>query len=93
MSNTYRNGQPVNLKHHSCDSCNVLYINGHKSHEIGCPYAYKDYKVECKNCGKSFYPEFARQELCSNHCHADYYCLPCDCDDCQEFAELQAINN
>jgi len=88
---TYRNGEPINLEYHECDGCEVLYINGHKTHEAGCPFEWKDYKVECKNCDKLFYPEFDRQELCSNHCYADYWDLPCDCEFCIEL-ELELQN-
>jgi hypothetical protein len=85
---TYCNGEPITLG--NCDGCDVLYINGHKSHEIGCPYAWKDYQAECQNCGSAFYPEFDGQKFCNNHCYADYYNLPCDCDNCIQFAiELQ----
>lgn len=55
-----------------CQSCEVLYINGVKTHEIGCPEAWKDYKRECAWCGQKFLPEDRRQECCSDECAESY---------------------
>lgn len=47
-----------------CDSCEVLYINGVKTHEHGCPNAWKDYNKECRICRENFKPKFKAQEYC-----------------------------
>lgn len=56
-----------------CNSCEVLYINGIKTHEIGCPDSWKDYPTECKWCGQEFIPEEKHQECCSSECTENYY--------------------
>ena len=55
-----------------CESCNVLYINGVKCHEEGCPDAWKDYKLECPWCGKDFKPETKYQKCCSDDCAENF---------------------
>jgi hypothetical protein len=69
---TYRNGSPITLG--NCNSCDVLYINGRKCHEIGCPDSWQDYAIECKECGISFYPEERYQDCCSPECSEIYHC-------------------
>ena len=56
-----------------CASCEVLYVNGVKTHEIGCPDAWKDYERECKWCPTMFKPEHKDQEFCSDDCREAYY--------------------
>ena len=56
-----------------CDQCEVLYINGIKTHEIGCPEAWKDYTRECKWCGSEFTPEEKYQDCCCEDCAEAYY--------------------
>ena len=56
-----------------CDTCEVLYINGTKTHEHGCPEAWKDYKRECKWCGTEFTPESRWEEFCSEDCKVSYW--------------------
>ncbi len=56
-----------------CESCEVLYINGVKCHETGCPDQWKDYNKECKWCGSKFVPEEKQQECCSIECQQAYY--------------------
>jgi hypothetical protein len=51
-----------------CDSCEVLYINHVKCHEIGCPDAWKDYKNKCDWCGTEFVPEEKGQKYCCGSC-------------------------
>lgn len=51
-----------------CDSCEVLYINGVKCHETGCPEAWKDEVRECGWCGGDFQPEDRHQKYCSESC-------------------------
>jgi hypothetical protein len=52
-----------------CDSCEVLYINGVKCHELGCPDSWKDYLTECKWCGQEFQPEEQGQKFCDWECY------------------------
>lgn len=52
-------------KRKPCDQCNILYINGVRCHEIGCPEAWKDYTIECFECGCDFKPTEKHQRLCS----------------------------
>ena len=54
-----------------CQSCEALMINGVYCHEIGCPDAWKDYQVECYECGFEFQPEFKGQMIC-NECQSEY---------------------
>ena len=51
-----------------CNSCEVLYINGLKCHEHGCPDAWRDEIRECKYCGIKFKPEDPLQDCCSDEC-------------------------
>lgn len=55
-----------------CKSCEVLYINGVKCHEHGCPDAWKDKKKKCKWCGGTFTPEDSRQSFCDELCAEAY---------------------
>ncbi len=55
-----------------CKSCNVLYINHIKCHEISCPDAWMDYLVKCKWCGSEFKPEEAGQAFCDESCYYAY---------------------
>jgi len=65
-----------------CKSCEVLYINGVKCHETGCPDAWKDYERECLWCGQKFKPEERYQECCSHSCTVAYNGFDCDCAEC-----------
>lgn len=51
-----------------CNSCEVLYINGVKCHETGCPEAWKDQIFDCIWCGTEFTPEYKGQDYCSESC-------------------------
>jgi hypothetical protein len=51
-----------------CPSCQILYINGLRCHETGCPDAWKDELRSCKWCGAEFKPENEHQECCSHSC-------------------------
>jgi hypothetical protein len=55
-----------------CQSCQAVRINGRLCHEQGCPDAWKDYKVECKWCGKKFIPKDKYQICCSKSCFQSY---------------------
>jgi len=70
-----------------CSSCEVLYINGVKCHETGCPEAWKDYLRSCKWCGEDFKPEEKGQDCCSHSCTVAYHNFPCDCVECNPETE------
>jgi len=55
-----------------CHSCEVLYINGKRCHEIGCPDAWKDATRLCKWCGQPFKPETKAQTCCDDDCAESY---------------------
>ena len=65
-----------------CDSCDCLFINGHKCHEHGCPDAWKDQVRECAECGCEYTPEDKDQVFCSNHCGNLHTGSECGCDVC-----------
>ena len=60
----------------SCNSCEVLKINGVRCHERGCPDAWQDYERECGWCGSAFLPEESHQKCCDESCAAAYYGYP-----------------
>ena len=57
----------------SCNSCEIMYINGIRCHERGCPDAWKDKKRICKWCGCEFKPETKHQTACSEECAEAYF--------------------
>lgn len=60
----------------TCDSCQVMVINGHICHERGCPDAWKDEIRECKACGCEFHPDNDNQQFCDDNCYNMYYGYP-----------------
>ena len=59
----------------SCDSCQVVMINGIRCHETGCP----EMERSCKECGFLFVPgKGESRSFCSGSCQASYYGLECD---------------
>ncbi len=50
----------------SCDSCQLVRIQGVLCHERCCPCAWKDEKTECQSCGCEFIPEEKGQKLCDS---------------------------
>ena len=52
--------------------CEILNINGIRTHETGCTEAWKDYDRNCKWCGQAFRPEERYQQLCSDDCAECY---------------------
>lgn len=60
-------------KMHSCDSCQLIRINGIICHEIGCPDSWKDKSRECKWCGADFIPEDRDQHFCEESCAESYH--------------------
>ena len=47
-----------------CPSCEILYINGIRTHETGCPEAWKGSPRPCFQCGYDFIPEERFQNVC-----------------------------
>ena len=70
MRTHYRNGDEITLVHNGCDGCDILSINGKLSHENGCPFSWKDYKIPCCICGYDFIRS-DRNELRCADCIAD----------------------
>jgi len=70
-----------------CHSCELLRINGHVTHEIGCPDAWRDNVRKCKWCGTKFLPEESYQECCSHSCIVSYTGIDCNCEECRAEAE------
>lgn len=56
-----------------CDQCAVMMVNGVRVHEAGCPVAWREYAVECHECGRDFVPAFRTQRVCED-CAADAGC-------------------
>lgn len=56
-----------------CESCEMLNINGVNCHELGCPDAWKDYKIKCHWCGCTFTPTEDGQDCCCKECAESYY--------------------
>lgn len=55
-----------------CNSCDCVFVNGHKCHELGCPESYKDQIRTCKWCGQEFEPEDSNQICCNDECYQNY---------------------
>jgi len=60
-----------------CSSCSPSIINGHFCHEQGCPDSWMDengvdYPIECKECGREFYPHLKYVKFCSSLCENIY---------------------
>jgi hypothetical protein len=59
-----------------CDSCEAVRINGVLCHEHGCPEAWRDHKIECRECGTRFVPEVKGQQFCDDDCYRTYNGIP-----------------
>lgn len=59
----YRNGDPITLSC-GCDSCSPIRVNGVLCHEAGCRDAWRDYQVDCRECGFEFYPVHRGERIC-----------------------------
>lgn len=57
----------------TCDDCNILVINNHPCHELGCPSAWKGIPRPCLNCGSEFIPESYAQDICDGSCREMYW--------------------
>ena len=75
----YRNGDPITLLC-GCDGCRPSRINGVLCHETACPDAWRDYAVECFECGRSIYPETREESLAGRH----FVCADCRNEDCDD---------
>lgn len=47
-----------------CPQCVAVAINGVPTHETGCPEAWRDYAVRCRECGCDFTPTERQQAVC-----------------------------
>ena len=71
MATTYKTVKATRTRV-TCDSCDVLVINGHVCHEQGCPDRWRHTNRACKWCGQGFKPEERWQECCSESCAESY---------------------
>lgn len=63
----YRNGDEITaFLRWGCDSCSPSMVHGTICHELGCPNAWRDYTVECFQCGCDFYPTERWQRTCED---------------------------
>ena len=58
----------IKYKTPACDACQVLVINNHVCHELGCPETWKTEIRRCRCCGDSFQPENRYQRYCCDDC-------------------------
>lgn len=72
-----KTGKVERHEEHSCDSCELIRINGVVCHETGCPDAWQDSTRECFDCGIEFIPAELYQRLC---------------DDCQAVADFESLS-
>ncbi len=76
------------VREYSCDSCQLVRINGVVCHETGCPEAWKDEIRECKECGSDFTPEERWQKCCGHSCQVSYSGASCVCEECDPFWQM-----
>lgn len=50
----------------ACDSCQMISIQGVPCHETGCPDAWQETMIECRECGFNFYRDERYQTTCSD---------------------------
>ena len=67
----------------SCQSCEMISINGMACHETGCPDAWRDRPRVCRECGFDFRPTERVQMYCSPCCAAAAYGMQCECPECE----------
>ncbi|MHA1146459.1 MAG: hypothetical protein ACTSRW_17105 [Candidatus Helarchaeota archaeon] len=65
----YNNGDDISLQENGCSGCSPTMINGVLCHETGCPESWRDYEIECTECGCDFQPEDSNQVLCNDCQH------------------------
>jgi len=61
------------LARKTCDSCQMVTIQGLPCHETGCPDAWRDEWRDCYNCGCEFRPATKHQKCCDEECQQSYY--------------------
>lgn len=66
MRTKYRNGDHLTLIHTNCDGCTPSVVLGQLCHEAGCPDAWRDKKLACRECGCDFYPQDRHQRVCED---------------------------
>lgn len=69
-----------------CPQCQILYINGLRCHETGCPLSHEGTTRECVECGRRFTPDQGFQHWCDDQCWRAYQGLPCP-DDWHGYAD------
>ena len=57
----------------SCNQCEIMYINGVRCHETGCPAAWEDETRDCEWCGSEFVPAERYQVCCDESCAESYF--------------------
>jgi hypothetical protein len=62
----YRNGDEIGRSMGGCNGCTPVKVNGVLCHEQGCPDAWRDYSVPCRECGVRFYREHRLQTYCKD---------------------------
>lgn len=55
-----------------CDQCEPVRINGTVCHETGCPDAWRDESIECRECGFNFIRDERYQTVCTDCVEAQY---------------------
>ena len=58
----------TSLKHQDCPQCEIAYINGIRTHEIGCPLDWEGMLKECRWCGSEFEMQERGQLCCDAEC-------------------------
>ncbi len=48
----------------TCDQCQMTTINGYRAHELGCPNAWKNRRIDCFQCGFEFQPTSVHDKVC-----------------------------
>jgi hypothetical protein len=62
----YSNGDSIGMAWNGCDGCSPIYVNGVLCHEPSCPESWRDYLIECRECGCDFIREDREQVTCSD---------------------------
>jgi len=66
MRTQYKNGDRIHLQSNGCDNCNIVRVNGILCHEQGCPDSWRDYKLDCFQCGCDFMRTERYQTVCED---------------------------
>lgn len=60
----YANGDRIGMVANGCDGCKPIKINGIFCHESGCPDSWRDYAIDCSECGLAFIRESRNDCIC-----------------------------